>query len=192
LGRSVDSQSPEGSAKEVARARPDHRITLSHPIILLVDRAQRLISDHWGVLIGEGLARAGTILDPALQMHARSKKKPPGQQQGMAELDRRRAEDRREGREERRALAESVREIREADREAAEQARVSAETAREDSRHSAMNLAAAQAEHARMQEDATDLRRLLERAQEEAAELRRLTDEVRQTLQEYQRRLGDG
>ena len=87
---------------------------------------------------------------------------------------------------------ESVREIREADREAAEQARVSAETDREASRHIALNLAVAQAEHARRQEDAAELRRLLEQAQEEAAELRRLTDEVRHTLQDYERGLGDG
>jgi hypothetical protein len=43
-----------------------------------------------------------------------------------------------------------------------------------------------------MQEDATELRRLLELAQEEAAELRRLTDEVRYTRQEYERRLVNG
>ena len=61
---------------------------------------------------------------------------------------------------------ESVREIREADREAAE--------------------------HARMQKDAAELRRLLEQAQEEAAELRPLTDEVRHTLQDDERGLGDG
>jgi hypothetical protein len=125
-------------------------------------------------------------------MHARSKKKSPGKKraktahkrpekgleqsgrprgqeaklQATAELDRRRAEDQREGHEESREAAESVREIREADREAAE--------------------------HARMQKDAAELRRLLEQAQEEAAELRRLTDEVRHTLQDYERGLGDG
>jgi uncharacterized membrane protein len=52
-------------------------------------------------------------------------------------------------------------------------------------------MAAAQAENARMQQDATELRRLLEQAWEEAAELRRLTDEIRRTLQDDEQRSQD-